>query len=136
MDIRKNVKSIDLVGEKDEQCLKIVFAYDSTHKRQTILNKLSGKTIKILTEKEKIPCWITAEEFNEKFPVGTPIKYYLIKGRPEFKTGRTTTPAWTLGHGEPVVTTDIMGGGLCLTHIEVLNEELDPEIIHEDEIPF
>lgn len=130
MNITKNIKLIDLTGDKGEETLKVVFAFDSTHKRETILNKLSGKTIKVLTEKETIPFWISAEEFNKKFPVGTPVKYYPIQGRENFKTGKTTTPAWTLGSGVPVVTTDIMGGGLCLTHIEVINAD------SEEEFPF
>lgn len=120
MDIKQNVKSIDLLGQGKNQMLKITFAFDSSDKRESILNKLSGKTVKILTEKETIPAWIDANEFNKKYPVGTPLKYYPIKGKKNFILSKTRTPAWELGCNTPVVSIDEISGGVALTHIELL----------------
>jgi len=63
---------------------------------------------------------ISAWKFNQTYPIGTEIRYYPVTGQPKFEVGKTTTEAWELGHGEPVVTTDIMGGGLSLANIEVI----------------
>ena len=32
------------------------------------------------------------------------------------------TPAWTLGHGEPVVSVEGYAGGICLDHVDVITE--------------
>lgn len=123
MNLLKNIKSIELTGKQNQEVLTVRFHGDSTHKRQKIMSKLSGKKIQVNFEKETLPDWMDSKEFNEKFPIGTNIKYYPIQGRSSFKIGKTTTPAWELGHGATVVTTDIMGGGLLLTHLEIIEED-------------
>ncbi|MCX5000898.1 hypothetical protein [Streptomyces longwoodensis] len=68
---------------------------------------------------------MTAEQFNAQYPVGTPVVAYPDT-RPEdnqpafFEQLDTTTrsPAWTLGHGEPVVSVNGYAGGIALTHID------------------
>ncbi|MDX3230538.1 hypothetical protein [Streptomyces sp. ME19-01-6] len=84
-----------------------------------------------------------ADEFNARYPIGTPVIAYPSI-RPEHpaaiahqkcvREGRTfghadpcerletatRTPAWILGHGEPVVSVDGYAGGICLTHIDVI----------------
>lgn len=85
---------------------------------------------------------LTAEQWNEQHPVGTPVMAYpgirpddpvAITYRERAKAGRTygsTDPckrletttrsrAWNLG-GEPVVMVDGYAGGIALTHIDVI----------------
>ncbi|GES27827.1 hypothetical protein AB0G60_03105 [Streptomyces angustmyceticus] len=37
----------------------------------------------------------------------------------------TRTPAWILGHGEPVVSVEGYAGGICLTHVDVIGAQPD-----------
>ena len=68
---------------------------------------------------------MTAEEWNAVYPVGTPVTAYPLT-RPEDNVPDlftrldtlTRTPAWTLGHGEPVVSVVGYAGGICLTHVD------------------
>ncbi|WP_371671252.1 hypothetical protein OG985_28700 [Streptomyces sp. NBC_00289] len=70
---------------------------------------------------------MTADEWNARHPIGTPVIAYPLT-RPEdgfpdyFERLETTTrtPAWTLGHGEPVVSVDGYAGGICLTHVDLI----------------
>ncbi|KAF0647124.1 hypothetical protein K701_25380 [Streptomyces fradiae ATCC 10745 = DSM 40063] len=93
---------------------------------------------------------LTADEFNAKYPVGTPVMAYpgvrpedplTIRVRQRQRDGHyvdpasvelceglttvTRTPAWTLGHGEPVVSVEGYAGGICLTHIDVIEGGAD-----------
>lgn len=68
---------------------------------------------------------LTADEFNAKYPVGTPVRYYPLlderrnpMGMPPVESV-TRTPAWNLGHGDPVVSIEGRTGGVDLTHIEL-----------------
>ncbi|MFF2940856.1 hypothetical protein ACFVSQ_13535 [Streptomyces niveus] len=69
---------------------------------------------------------MTADEFNALYPVGTPVVAYPLP-RPEDENPSyftrlatvTRTPAWELGHGEPVVSVKGYAGGICLTHVDV-----------------
>lgn len=68
---------------------------------------------------------MTADEFNARYPIGTPVTAYPLT-RPEdnapgfFERLQTTTRtrAWTLGHGTPVVSVDGYAGGIALAHID------------------
>lgn len=85
---------------------------------------------------------MTAEEWNALYPVGThvvaypgvrpddPVAVSVRKNEAEggFVDPRdadlaralmtvTRSPAWTLGHGSPVVAVDGYAGGICLTHV-------------------
>lgn len=88
---------------------------------------------------------MNAEQFNRMHPVGTPVIAYPGV-RPEHPIARrvrirqeigdrvdpadlklcagikttTRSVAWELGHGEPVVLVDGYTGGICLTHIDVI----------------
>ncbi|MGA5819706.1 hypothetical protein ACPC54_17830 [Kitasatospora sp. NPDC094028] len=74
---------------------------------------------------------LTAEQFNERHPIGTPVTAYPGI-RPEYaaQTGltcrrletRTRSVAWNLGHGEPVVLVDDYAGGISLGHIDLRTE--------------
>lgn len=70
---------------------------------------------------------MNAAEFNARFKVGTPVVAYPLTrpeaGQPDFferLETKTRTPAWTLSHGDPVVSVDGYAGGICLTHIDVI----------------
>lgn len=88
---------------------------------------------------------MTAEEFNARYPVGTAVVAYpgirpehpvAVAYRRAAEAGRTfrgetdpckrldtqtRTPAWTLGHGEPVVSVNGHTGDICLDHVDVLD---------------
>lgn len=90
---------------------------------------------------------MTADEFNAAHPIGTPVVAYpglrpddpFVTEARKRRTARghanpactdlykrletvTRTPAWTLGHGDPVVSVDGYPGGIALTHIDVITE--------------
>lgn len=61
-------------------------------------------------------------EFNERHPVGTPVRYWPGTRRGLGRDGVTRTPAWLVG-GTPVVSVDDFSGGIALSHIEVIGSE-------------
>jgi len=76
---------------------------------------------------------MSAADWNARYPVGTPVTAYPGI-RPEYAaeigctdypqlTTHTRTPAWELGHGEPVVSVDGYAGGISLDHIDLRDEE-------------
>lgn len=65
------------------------------------------------------PCQpMTADEWNARYPVGTPVTAFPVTRDDEGLTTVTRTPAWTLGHGAAVVSVDGYAGGICLTHVD------------------
>ena len=66
---------------------------------------------------------ITAAEWNQRFPVGTPVRYHPIIGDHEFVESTTRSEAWELGHGAPVVKIDGRTGGVLLEAIDVITVE-------------
>lgn len=71
---------------------------------------------------------MTADEWNELYPVGTKVMAYPM-ARPEHPafdpsdrlTTVTRSRAWTLGHGAPVVAVEGYSGGIYLTHVDPLS---------------
>lgn len=85
---------------------------------------------------------MNADEFNARYPVGTPVLAYpsvrpehpvAVRYRQAVEAGRarkaesdpckrlitrTRSKAWILGHGEPVVMVDGYAGGIALTHVD------------------
>lgn len=61
---------------------------------------------------------LTAEQWNTRYPVGTPVVAYPGTRDDEPLTTRTRNPAWTLGHGAAVVSVEGYTGGIALTHID------------------
>jgi hypothetical protein len=60
----------------------------------------------------------TADQWNAAHPVGTPVLAWpATRDDPPMAT-RTRTPAWTLGHGDVVVSVEGYTGGIRLAHIE------------------
>lgn len=59
---------------------------------------------------------MTAEQFNEKYPVGTDVVYQPVKDGEGVST-QTRTEAWELGHGAAVVSVYGKSGGVSVEHI-------------------
>jgi hypothetical protein len=71
---------------------------------------------------------LTAEQWNTLHPVGTPVIAYPGV-RPEYSGDEytrletvTRSRAWNLGHGTPVVLVDGYSGGICLSHVDVVEQ--------------
>lgn len=63
---------------------------------------------------------ITAEQWNEVYPIGTRVRYRSVLGDPNYKDSRTRGLAWTLGDGSPVVAIEGVSGGVALWALQVL----------------
>lgn len=63
---------------------------------------------------------MTADEFNSRYPVGTAVVAYPDSRLDRALETVTRTPAWTLGHGAPVVSVEGYAGGISLTHVDVI----------------
>ncbi|MFG2747228.1 hypothetical protein ACGFY0_45245 [Streptomyces chartreusis] len=66
---------------------------------------------------------MNADEWNARYPVGTFVLAYPMTRDDAPLPTRTRTPAWTLGHGEPVVSVEGEAGGICLSHVDVVDEQ-------------
>jgi len=62
-----------------------------------------------------------SKEFNNKYHIGSKVKYYPIIGGPKFIEAKTRSEAWELGSGHTVVKIDGRPGGVSLDAIEILN---------------
>lgn len=58
---------------------------------------------------------MTPEQFNEKYPVGTPVHYKDDFG--ELHETTTRSEAWKLGHGDAVVMLQGRTGGVSLDRV-------------------
>jgi hypothetical protein len=63
---------------------------------------------------------MTAEQWNEKYPMGTPVLYYPVRGDDFHRTTETRSEAWTLGHGDPVVKIVGQTGGVALWALRII----------------
>lgn len=63
---------------------------------------------------------MTAEEFNKKHQVGTPVKYFPVRGRDLCITTSTSSIARTLSSGEHVVWIEGRPGCVSLENVKVL----------------
>jgi hypothetical protein len=59
----------------------------------------------------------TADEFNARYAVGSPCRYYPIAGDSSYRETKTRTPAWVLGHGDVVVSVEGIRGGVDVNHL-------------------
>lgn len=71
---------------------------------------------------------MNADEFNAAYPVGTPVLYWPGARRGIGSRSKTRTPAWEMNSKDTVVSVDGYGGGIALTHIEVLPVIPEPTI--------
>jgi len=66
---------------------------------------------------------IKAEDWNSKYPIGTKVRYWPIKGiEKEYIDTTTRSEAWELGHGEVIVKIVGRTGGCAISHMAVLEE--------------
>ena len=66
---------------------------------------------------------LTADEFNEKHPIGTPVKYEPVLPPVDGVIPLITitrTPAWELSNGDVLVSVAGRPGGMALSHIELM----------------
>lgn len=63
---------------------------------------------------------MTADEWNERYAVGTRVRYSPVRGEHTYVDTSTRSEAWELGHGAPVVKVDRVTGGVALDHLQVL----------------
>lgn len=65
---------------------------------------------------------LTAAEFNELYPVGTRVRFYPLRGEPQFEESRTRSVAWALGHGDVVVLIEGRTGGVSIEpyHLRIM----------------
>lgn len=66
-----------------------------------------------------------ADEWNQRYPVGTPVRYHPIIDDHESVVSKTRSEAWELGHGAAVVKIEGRTGGVLLEAIEVIDERKD-----------
>ena len=59
------------------------------------------------------------EQFNARFPVGTPVLYWPGVREGEGRESVTRSEAWLLGGHTPVVMVEGYAGGIALSHIVV-----------------
>ncbi|MFE0650992.1 hypothetical protein ACFVZH_20625 [Streptomyces sp. NPDC059534] len=102
--------------------------------------------LKAKKDEEKRKGQQAADDFNARYSVGTRVIAYpgvrpddpialkfqerreagCVYGAETDPTERldtvTRTPAWTLGHGEPVVSVEGYAGGICLSHVDIITE--------------
>lgn len=62
---------------------------------------------------------LSAEEFNDRYPIGTKVVYQPVKDGEGMAT-ETRSPAWSLGHGAAVVAVEGRAGGVAVAHITVI----------------
>ncbi|WP_432321813.1 hypothetical protein [Yersinia enterocolitica] len=71
---------------------------------------------------------LSAEIFNQKYPVGSRFNYFSVKGIPDSVEVVTRTEAWALGHGDVVVSVNGRAGGLHIEHMK-------PVVIADSSLP-
>ncbi len=68
---------------------------------------------------------VTVAEWNSVHPVGTPVVAYPGTRDGRAVEGVTRSPAWTVGHGTPVVLVEGLSGWIALTHVDVVGPASD-----------
>lgn len=61
---------------------------------------------------------MTAERFNDTYPVGTPVRYWPGAREGDGQEPRRRTPAWEIS-GHSVVSVEGYAAGIALTHVAV-----------------
>lgn len=62
---------------------------------------------------------MNADEFNERYPVGTFVRYHSVIGESEFVESKTRSEAWTLPSSHDVVQICGRAGCVSLKAIEI-----------------
>jgi len=69
---------------------------------------------------DEVAVSMTADEWNERHPSGTAVRYYPVRGDMYSEDTETRSEAWELGHGAPVVKVVGRTGGVLLEHLQVI----------------
>lgn len=69
------------------------------------------------------PAKTPEQRWNDRYPPGTPVRYWPVRGRDENIETRTRSQAWTLGSGHVVVAVENKAGGVSIDHLDVLTED-------------
>jgi hypothetical protein len=64
-----------------------------------------------------------AETFSKIAPVGTPVRYYPIRGQQDYFNSRIRSEAWRLDDGHVVVLIERKTGGVAINHLEIASGE-------------
>ena len=59
------------------------------------------------------------KEAQEKFPVGTKVKFFPIAREPQFELSEIRSECWALGHGQVVVAINGRAGGVAVEHLQL-----------------
>ncbi|MGW1433092.1 hypothetical protein ACWD6K_31290 [Streptomyces sp. NPDC002431] len=73
---------------------------------------------RMAAETSRVRPSMTADEWNRRYPVGTPVLAYPGTRDDEPLDTVTRSRAWTLGHGAAVVSVEGAAGGIHLTHVD------------------
>lgn len=65
----------------------------------------------------------TQEQFNETYPIGTPVFYRPAAAIAAGIVTKTRSEAWTLGHGAVVVMVEGRSGGMSVDHLDLIMSE-------------
>lgn len=60
---------------------------------------------------DELRAWATAHS------VGTPVRYWSVRGSDEFIDSVIRSDPWRLGHGDPIVKIEGVSGGVALDHL-------------------
>lgn len=143
-----NDRDLELINALDEHALWMILHHDDcdTDYCEGCIDAEMSPSEKARAElaADKAKGQRQADEWNAKYPVGTPVMAYpgvrpedpvAVSYRRRVEQGRTfrseTDPtegfetvtrsvAWPLGHGEPVVLVKGYSGGIVLKHIDVV----------------
>jgi hypothetical protein len=63
------------------------------------------------------------DDWNARYPIGTPVRYWPGVKRGEGHESKTRTPAWVIHGGHSaLVSVEGYSGGIILSHIEPIEE--------------
>lgn len=62
----------------------------------------------------------TVVSWNRRYPSGTPVRYFPVRGQSEHFDTQTRSDAWELASGHPVVLIEGRTGGIALSNLEPL----------------
>lgn len=70
-----------------------------------------------------------SEDFNRRVPVGTPVRYWPMRGEPsDYVDTVTRSEAWHCGDGTPVVKIEGQHSGVAIDHVRVLPAQVSERL--------
>lgn len=65
---------------------------------------------------------MTLEEAKAKFPIGTKVKYYSLRGESNHINTVIRSDPWALGWGGIIIKVEGVNGGVSVKHLELIVE--------------